>query len=53
MGNQNTVTVQFPKTEYQRVKDTLIAYGWKEEGDKNQYVVYRLRSSMGSILFVP
>ena len=49
MGNQNTVTVQFPKTEYQRVKDTLIAYGWKEEGDKNQYVVYRLRSSMGSI----
>lgn len=49
MGNQNTVTVQFPKTEYQRVKDTLIAYGWKEEGDENQYVVYRLRSQKGSI----
>ena len=49
MGNQNTVTVQFSKTEYQRVKDTLIAYGWKEEGDENQYVVYRLRSQKGSI----
>ncbi len=49
MGNQNTVTIQFPKTEYQRVKDTLTAYGWQEEQDDNQYVVYRLRSPKGSV----
>ena len=49
MANQNTVTVQFQKTDYQRVKDTLIAYGWREESDENQYVVYRLRSPKGSV----
>ena len=41
MANQNTVTVQFQKTDYQRVKDTLTAYGWREESDENQYVAYR------------
>lgn len=49
MSNQNTFTVEFKRDEYQKVKDSLLANNWVEEGDDNQYVVFRLRSPKGSI----
>jgi len=49
MSNQNTATVEFKQSEYQKVKDSLLAHNWVEEGDDNQYVTFRLRSPNGSV----
>ncbi|OGC36656.1 ribonuclease HIII [candidate division WS6 bacterium RIFOXYC1_FULL_33_9] len=49
MGNQNTFTILLSKEQSAKVKDVLLANKWVEEGDSNQYVVYRLRSPRGSI----
>lgn len=48
MSNQNTFTVQFPKTEYENVKEKLLVQNWIEVPDSNQYVAFRLRSPNGS-----
>lgn len=47
--SQNTFTVLLSKEEQARVKDVLLANGWGEETDGNEYVEYRLRSPLGSI----
>lgn len=52
MSNQNTFTVEFEQSEFQRVKDTLIVHKWTEEQDANQYVAFRLRSPKGSIVMM-
>lgn len=49
MGNQNTVSLDFKKEEFQIVKDLLLAQNWVEQNDGNQYVVYRLKSPSGSV----
>lgn len=49
MSNQNTVSLDIEKEEFQSIKDLLLAQNWVEQNDSNQYVVYRLRSPLGSI----
>ncbi len=49
MGNQNTVSLDIEKEEFQSIKDLLLAQNWVEQNDSNQYVVYRLKSHGGTI----
>lgn len=49
MSNQNTVSLDFKKEEFKRIKDLLLAQNWVEQNDSNQYVVYRLKSPSGSV----
>lgn len=49
MSNQNTVSLDIEKKDFQRVKDLLLAQNWTEQNDINQYVLFRLRSPSGSI----
>ncbi len=49
MSNQNTISLDIKKEEFQTIKDLLLAQNWVEQNDSNQYVVYRLRSPLGSI----
>ncbi|MDD2270537.1 MAG: ribonuclease HIII [Candidatus Dojkabacteria bacterium] len=49
MSNQNTVSLDIEKEEFQSIKDLLLAQNWVEQNDSNQYVVYRLKSHGGTI----
>ncbi len=49
MSNQNTATLEFNKSEFEKAKDTIHAYGWKEEVDENQYVAFKFRSPNNSV----
>ena len=49
MSNQNTFTVEFTKNEIDRVKDVLLASNWNEEINSNPYVLFRLKSPVGSV----
>ncbi len=49
MGNQNTISLEIQKTDFQKVKDKLLAQNWTEQNDMNQYVLFRLKSPSGSI----
>lgn len=49
MGNQNTISLDIEKTDFQKVKDQLLAQNWIEQNDTNQYVLFRFRSPAGSI----
>ncbi len=49
MNNQNTVTLKFEKEDFNKAKDTLLAYGWKGERDDNQYVAFKFRSVSNSV----
>lgn len=48
MGNQNTCTIQFPKSDFKRVEDILKANNWVNAPINNEYVVFRLKSPSGS-----
>ncbi len=49
MSNQNTVTLEFKKSEFDRVKDTLLAHDWNQQVDNNQYVVFKFKSPSNSV----
>ncbi len=49
MGNQNTVSLDIDKKDFQKVKDLLLAQNWTEQSDINQYVLFRLKSPSGSL----
>ncbi len=45
---QNTKTIQISKNEYDKYKDILSNLGWKNEKAPNEYVVWRMKSYLGS-----
>jgi ribonuclease HIII len=46
---QNTKTIQLKKNEREDIKEILLGLKWREEKDSNEYVVFRMRSYLGSI----
>lgn len=47
--SQNTFTITLNNGEQSRSKDVLLANGWIQENDSNQYVSYRFKSVSGSV----
>lgn len=49
MRGQNTCTIQFKKEDIERVEGVLIANKWVHSSINNEYIIFRLKSPLGSV----